>query len=119
MSSNGQISIIGSISDSGIQTRVLDVVQNLTNGLLANTPITLASGDNTINIPVGSTWCIILLPTANAVVTKVKSATGEVGFNVAPAGGWFLWNITTASPPTTFVINSASLQTAVTNILFF
>src|SRR2546426_11360173 len=46
--------------------------------------LTLASGANTITVPTGTgmpapTGCVIVLPSANTIVTTLKGVTGDTG----------------------------------------
>ncbi len=69
----------------------------------------LASGDNTFTLPTSPapTMCIIVLPSANAVVTKFKGAAGDTGMTIKPTG-WMIIPFNTASLPTSIVLNSAA-----------
>lgn len=119
MATTGQLSLTGSLTDAGIQSRVLDIVANLTSGILASTPVTLGNGDNQITIPSGTTFIIILLPASNTMATGFSWTAADTTHRfIAPGGGWYIVQLTTATPPTSFYLNSNGAQSGVTNIMF-
>lgn len=82
--------------------------------------ITLVNGANTITVPLAPVpvGCIIVLPTANADVVTLKGVAGDTGTAIGTNGPQILyWGAST--PPVSFVLSSAGLQTSPTMILFF
>jgi hypothetical protein len=82
--------------------------------------LTLASGANTITVPVWSPVAVgvIIIPSVtNAVGLTLKGVTGDTGNPLDPTGPTF-WNFPT-SPPASFVLTAASLFTTITSIVFF
>lgn len=81
----------------------------------------LGNGDNTITPPTNITpkGCIIVLPSDNTALVKLKGAGGDTGVAIGTTGFAFLcWE--TANVPTTFILNSASAQTGkTTEIIYF
>lgn len=84
----------------------------------ANNEFTLASGDNQIFIPTGTTLVIVQLAATNAVVTKLAGAASGSSFAITllAAGGIAMFE--PASGQTSFYLNSASLQTTLTTVTF-
>jgi hypothetical protein len=82
--------------------------------------LTLASGANTITVPVWSPVAdgVLIIPsTNNATALTLKGVSGDTGVGLAPSEPT-LWTFPTA-PPATFVITAASLFTTITSIVFF
>lgn len=80
--------------------------------------VTLASGVNSIVVPAGCTFVTVQLPAANAAATTLKGVTGDTGIPLNPNAGFLGFQPTTPGP-STFVLNSASLQTAPSTIGFW
>ena len=79
----------------------------------ANSPmvdqvVTLASGDNTVNVPTTAAWVEIIPPT-NSAVAKTFRITGSTGQSFSPTAG-LKWAFT-ATPPASFIINAGSAET--------
>lgn len=119
MATTGNISVTGSLNNTGFSNEILDVERDFISGIYSVASIVLASGVNTVTVPAGTTFIIGQLPQGNAVVTTLKlGGSGDTGAALAPDGGLFLIQITSASPITSFVLNSASDQSQPTVIKF-
>jgi hypothetical protein len=82
--------------------------------------LTLASGANTITVPVWSpvtVGCLIIPNTSNATGITLKGVTGDTGVPLDPSGPTLL-NFP-PSPPASFVLTAASLFTTITSVVFF
>lgn len=68
--------VIGPITDTG--AAVIGQV----------TDMSLASGDNTISVPVGATHVLIVLPATNALELKIRTNlnSGDAGMPLGPTG---------------------------------
>lgn len=88
-------------------------VVNPINQILA---LALASGLNTINIPSGTTFILVVLPTGNTQSVTLKGVTGDTGIPIQPAQGCVLF--TPAPADTTFVLTAGAAITTLTTIYF-
>ena len=117
MAAVATINVSGSITGTpGGSQQLAFTVTGVVFGLL--TP-TLASGANTITVPVaGTSGCIIILPGSGGAATTLKGVTGDTGVPLGSTGK-HLVNWGAGNAPATFCLTSASLQTGVTYIYFF
>lgn len=122
MSAVASINISGSITSAAGGSNVFgpfNISSNAANPAI--TEIVLASGDNTITVPAtpATSGCVIVLNSANTVVTTFKYAGGDTGFPIGKTTKQVLnWDPTAA--PATFILNAASAQTGLnTEIRFF
>jgi hypothetical protein len=77
----------------------------------------LANGDNTIPVPSGATYCLIVFDQASLTVKKLKGIGGDTGVKVGSIG-LVLFSIGAAV--SSFIINSSAADTGkVTQIVFF
>lgn len=86
---------------------------------VAETIVTLASGDNTITVPVSTTLgAIIIFDSTSTTAKKIKGVGGDTGITVTKTK-WFV--LTFDSPaPANFIINSSAADTGLyTKIIFF
>ena len=81
--------------------------------------VTLASGDNTITLPVSPVpnYCIIKLPSNNTALTKLIGPDGGPGITISKVGVTLL-SFHTLAPPNDLVLNSDALQTSPTEVIF-
>lgn len=82
-------------------------------------PIALASGDNTINVPLGAVGIAIIAPFGNSTVIKYRTSlnSGDVGLPINTGLGFFAQQFPTVAP-TTIILNAASSISAFTQIWF-
>jgi hypothetical protein len=80
----------------------------------------LATGDNTIPIPAGTSFVLITPPVASTVVLCLKGAGSDYGITFAPtpAGTSQPMLVPIQSGQTTLVINAASTVNGITSFLF-
>jgi len=104
----GTLTLTGTLTGVSTGTRQVSLEWVITSG---KEPVTvdLASGDNTLTVPAGTTLVVITPPTTNTVALKVKGAAGDTG-----------WLISKTKPtPMTYdsgpaIINAASAVTGAT-----
>ena len=110
-----QLTISGNFSNAIGQVGINFPIQvvNPVNQIQA---ISLASGLNTITIPTGTTFILVVLPTGNATSVTLKGVTGDTGIPIIPAGGAVLF--TPAPADTTFVLTAGGAITPLTTIYF-
>lgn len=77
---------------------------------------TLASGNNSITVPSGSSYVLIQPPSANTVALVLKGVNGDTGVSIHPSNPFLL---SLASSATSFVINAASATTGSTYLSFY
>lgn len=71
--------------------------------------VALVSGDNTLTVPVGAVACLIVPPTNNSVVLKVRTSlnSGDTGLPINTGALPTVYPFP-ATPPTTLIVNAAS-----------
>lgn len=95
------------------------IAKTITGSVYGVVAVTLASGANTITVPVASSsGCIIQLPSANTALVTLKGVTGDTGVTIGKTGTTVL-NWDSANAPSSFCLTSAALQTAQTYVEFF
>jgi hypothetical protein len=117
---SGQIQLTGNVSNSvkTVNPNVTPLVIPLP--ILSSVSQALASGANTINIPVGSTAMLITTPNQNTVKVTLKGVTGDTGIPISPAGWTFIAFDTVNTPlPTTFCLTAASAIATFVDVTFF
>lgn len=72
--------------------------------------ISLASGDNTIEIPAETAVLTILPPLESTVTLKLKGAAGDTGITVTSAGAPIILPFQT-TPPTSIILNASAALT--------
>lgn len=94
---------------------------NIQSFITVNTPlngvttIALASGYNSITVPAGSTFALIVLPVGNATSVTLKGPTGDTGIALLPTG---VTLIQLANSVTTIGLTAGGAIAAITNIYF-
>lgn len=90
------------------------------NAAFAITSVVLDGGDNTITVPATPTptGCLIIPPSTNTAAITYKGAGGDTGTRISKTQPQML-TFDSASVPANFVLNSATTQTAVSDIMFF
>ncbi len=80
-----------------------------TNTIGSSYPTALASGDNTITVPSGSTAVAIIPPPGNAVAIKVRTSadSSDAGVSINPGAGFFVLCFP-SSAPASVILNAAS-----------
>ena len=102
---------------TGSRNIVTDEVVNL-NPPFGIIQIELASGDNTITVPVNATAVLINFVSTSVTDKILKGDAGDVGIALKPTG-WLFFPIDIATSPT-FIINSSAADTGLqTEIMFF
>lgn len=117
--STGQVTISGQTANAGGTSLVVGPIALTTSAPIGSvTSLTLASGENAITIPTGTTVVLVQLPSANAVATTLEGATSGTAYGISllPGGGVALFQ--PASGQASFYLHSASLQSAPTTITF-
>jgi hypothetical protein len=83
--------------------------------------LALASGDNTIAVPLGAVAVCVIPPTGNVTALKVRSSLnsgdGGLPLNAGTSTGYFTWQFP-ATAPTTITINAAGAVSAFTEVWF-
>lgn len=64
----------------------------------------LANGDNVFVAPASSTVCILVPPTGNVIITKIKGIVGDTGAVIAPNNP----SVIAITAGETFIINAAA-----------
>lgn len=95
--------IIGSL-DLPAQQTVGPVVLNQAAAVESVQTLNLASGNNTITLPPGTTVVIVILPAANAFGVTLKGVNGDTGINLGTTG---LGCVLQLNGVTAFVLNAA------------
>ena len=102
---------------TGSRNIVTDEVVN-TNPPFGVIQVELATGDNTITIPVNATAVLINFPSTSTAVKTLKGDAGDVGLVIGTTG-WLFFPIDIATSPT-FILNSDIDDTGLqTEIMFF
>jgi hypothetical protein len=85
MAASASLTLSGTISGlpGGSETISLSLTNSSASG--AATFTTLASGFNTINVPSGSLWVIIVPPSGNTTSLTLKGITGDTGIVLHPS----------------------------------
>lgn len=119
MAITGKIRLIAQIA--GMNSGGVKTVDLTGSDLSANAQLIsliLASGANTIAVPVNSSFAIITFDPASVTTKTLKGVTGDTGVALNPIG-FNLLNFNPASPPASFVITSSALDTGLyTEIIF-
>jgi hypothetical protein len=97
----GSITFAGSITSSAAVGEVLSIV--------------LASGDNTISVPSGTTTVYFQPPVGNAIALKLKGAGGDTGVTISKVN---LSIFSLDASQTSLIINAGSAFSAATYIAF-
>src|SRR5437879_5940494 len=106
----GTITITGSAGSLGSGSKTIGPVTITGSATIGEIlDVSLASGDNTIAIPLGATAVVIVPPASNAVALKLRSSlnSGDAGLPIhvtSPTVYAF-----PGTPPTTLIINAASI----------
>jgi hypothetical protein len=117
--STGQVTISGQTANAGGTSLVVGPISITTSAPIGSVQlVTLASGDNAITIPTGTTVVMVQLPAANAVATTLEGASSGTAYGITllPGGGVALFQ--PASGQTSFYLHAASLESAPTVITF-
>lgn len=77
----------------------------------------LASGDNTINVPLGAIGCLILTGTTIGLKFRTSLNAGDVGTPIS-GGAPSLFSFPTVAP-TTIILTAASIFLTSTTVIFF
>lgn len=84
MAGLGQVSIAATVQNLLTGSKSLGpVVANVASAVAQTTQTDFAIGDNTITIPTGTTWLIIVMPPAATGVIKLKGNAGDTGIQVS------------------------------------
>ena len=122
MAASASVTLNGTITSTPTGNRAigpLTATSAAANGSIQQ--IALASGANTITVPASPapTGVVIQLPSNNTAVTTLKGVTGDTGIALGKTG-WFVLCFDPTAVPASFVLTSASAQTAkFTDIMFF
>lgn len=76
--------------------------------------VIMASGDNSITVPAGATFMIILHPSASVNTKILKGDAADVGITTRNKQ-----TLIPVNPAATIIINSSGLDTLPTKIFFF
>ena len=82
------------------------ITDSVTNPVPSEQPLTLALGDNIVDLPTGTTYVCVAPVTGNTVALKVKGASGDTGI-----GTFLIGNQTfhlDGAAPASIVINAAT-----------
>lgn len=113
------LSIQGSIQSLAFGSITIGPLPVQNSGLVGEAlNVTLGSGDNTIAIPTGCGFAVIVPPSANAVALKLRTNlnSGDGGLPISAANFTFYdW---LGLSPTSLIINAASATSAPTYIAF-
>jgi hypothetical protein len=122
MAANATVTISGQVTGlpdgSGVAFGPLTITSAAANW--QTQAVVLASGANTITVPTtpAPTGCLVVLPSGNTAVTTLKGVSGDTGIAIGKTSALLIcWDPTAV--PASFVLNSASLQSAPTQIKFF
>lgn len=110
------VNISGSVTSLPTGSKVFGSSISGTGTIGTVTDLTLAAGDNTVNVPTGAIGVLIDPPSANTVVLKLKGAAGDTGVVIHPTNATLL---SLGSTQTSFIVNAASLTTGTTEFSFF
>ena len=79
----------------------------------------LASGDNTIPVPLGALAVTIITPQNNTAVLKLRTSINPLdsGISLNPGGLPTVYPFP-ATPPTSIILNAASAVNAFTSVIF-
>lgn len=82
-------------------------------------PIALASGDNTIAVPLGAVGVAIIVPVGNTTTVKVRTSKnpGDAGTEINAGNGFYSYMFP-ATPPTTVILNAQSAIGQFTQVWF-
>ncbi len=122
MAANAVLTLSGSVLSTPFGSLVvgpLNATSAAANGQVQ--VLVLQSGANTITVPSAPApnGCVIVLPPTNTAATTVKGVTGDTGIAIGKTG-WAVLPFDPAAVPASFVLTSASTQTALnTYIIFF
>lgn len=115
MAATGAITISGSVTglSTGTKTLVGAITSVAAVGQIVD--VVLASGDNTIAVPAGTTAVLIEPPSGNVVALKLKGVGGDTGVLLHKVYPTLL-----ALDPsqTTLIVNAASLTAGATEFSF-
>ena len=104
MAITGTITVKGELVGTPSGRKDLEFSYIISAGIGDVQTLTLASGNNTITPPTGSTLCIITPPTANTTTMFLKGVGGDTGVTIARESPTILGLFSAV----TFVINAVS-----------
>jgi len=117
MTITATINITGNITGKPLGSEAIN--STMTGNVYGVVAVTLASGANTITVPItGTSGCIIKLDGSNTALVTLKGVTGDTGVPIGKTGTHVL-NWGSGNAPTDFCLNSAALQAVQTYIEFF
>lgn len=106
----GTLTIAGLSAGENVGQRVLGPLSIVGSSAVGETlSVALTTGDNTLSVPSGAVACLIVPPTNNAVVLKVRTSlnSGDAGLPLNTGALPFVYPFP-ATPPTTLIVNAAS-----------
>ena len=115
MAASASITISGSVTSLPSGTKTLTGTITSAAAVGEVTDVTLASGDNTIDVPTGATAVLITPPSGNAVALKLKGNSGDTGILIHKT---FPTVLALDATQTTFIVNAATTTAAATEFSF-
>lgn len=91
-------------------------IQQNANSPMAESLLDLALGDTTVAIPTTAAGVIIVPPTANAQVLKLKGAGADTGITISPRAPTMLSFAN--PPPASFIINAGGVVVGTTFMFY-
>lgn len=83
MAGLGQVSVAATVQNLLTGSKSLGpIVANISAAVAQTTQISLAIGDNTITIPTGTTWVLLVMPSTATGIIILKGNAGDTGIRI-------------------------------------
>ena len=115
MAASASLTLSGTITGlaGGSETVSLTLTNSSASGAVTTTA--LASGANTISVPTGALWCIVVPPSGNTTALTLKGNGADTGVGLHPSQASIL---ALANGTTSFIVSAAATMSSPTTFQF-
>lgn len=83
MANTGTITLTGTVTGPSSGDKSIKASWSLAAAVFDANTVSLASGDNSITVPTGTSFILFVPPTSNTEVIKVKGNAGDTGVQIS------------------------------------